>query len=156
MAAVKRTVLSSFTHPQICLACFEEYMCFVHTMKDNGVQCSVNFDRHFLFNLSLYLETKMLNSLSHILVIWVFHSFSLVLVDEKLLHFCQLLVITFNQTAVTNIYFGSYFSLQTKIVINSSLFGPNQLSLWEILIKDWIWKNWNKWWQFSFLGRDTN
>ncbi len=35
---------------------------------------------------------KMLNSLSHILVIWVFHSFSLVLVDEKSLHFCQLLV----------------------------------------------------------------
>ncbi len=34
----------------------------------------------------------MLNSLIHILVIWVFHSFSLVLVDEKSLHFCQLLV----------------------------------------------------------------
>ncbi len=34
----------------------------------------------------------MLNSLSHILVIRVFHSFSLVLVDEKSLHFCQLLV----------------------------------------------------------------
>ncbi len=59
----------------------------------------------------------MLNSLSHILVIWVFHSFSLVLVDGKSLHFCQLLVINFSQTAVTNIYFGSYFiySLQTKI-----------------------------------------
>ncbi len=26
----------------------------------------------------------MLNSLSHILVIWVFHSFSLVLVDENI------------------------------------------------------------------------
>ncbi len=78
----------------------------------------------------------MLNSLSHILVIWVFHSFSLVLVDKKSLHFCQLLVITFSQTAVTNIYFGSYFicSIQTKIVINSSLFRPNQLSLWEIWI----------------------
>ncbi len=35
----------------------------------------------------------MLNSLSHILVIWVVHSFSLVLVDEKSLHFNQLLVI---------------------------------------------------------------
>ncbi len=40
----------------------------------------------------------MLNSLSY----------SLVLVDEKSLHFCQLLVITFSQTAVTNINFGSY------------------------------------------------
>ncbi len=58
----------------------------------------------------------MLNCLSRILVIWVFHRFSLVLVDEKSLHFCQLLVITFSQTAVTNIYFGSYFicSIQTK------------------------------------------
>ncbi len=52
---------------------------------------------------------KMLNSLSHILVIWVFHSFSLVLVEEKSFRFCQLLVITFSQTAVTNIYFDSYF-----------------------------------------------
>ncbi len=34
----------------------------------------------------------MLNSLSYILVIWVFHTFSLVLVDEKSLPFCQLLV----------------------------------------------------------------
>ncbi len=84
----------------------------------------------------------MLNSLSHILVIWVLHSFRLVLVDEKSMLFCQLLVITFSQTAVTNIYFGTYFicSLQTKIVINSSLFIPNQLSLWKILIKDWIWE----------------
>ncbi len=43
--------------------------------------------------------------------------------------------------AVTNIYFSSYFicSIQTKIVINSSLFRPNQLSIWEIWIKDWIW-----------------
>ncbi len=48
---------------------------------------SVNFGRHFWFSLSLYLETKMLNSLSHILVIWVFHRFSLVLVDEVSLHF---------------------------------------------------------------------
>ncbi len=83
----------------------------------------------------------MLNSLSHILVIWVFHSFSLVLVDEKSLHFCQLLVITFSQTAVTNIYFGSYFicSIQTKIVINYSLFRLNQLSFF-----------------FLFFGRYTN
>ncbi len=51
----------------------------------------------------------MLNSLSNILVIWVFHSFSLVLVDEKSLHFSQLTVITFSQTADTNIYFGGYF-----------------------------------------------
>ncbi len=87
----------------------------------------------------------MRNSLSHILVIRVFHSFSLVLVDKKSLHFCQLLVITFSQTAVTKNIFGSYFicSIQTKIVINSSLFRPNQLSLWEIWINDWIWKNWN-------------
>ncbi len=108
---------------------------------------SVNFGRQFWFSLSLYIETRMLNSLSHILVIWVFHSFSLVLVDEKSLHF--------SQTAVTNIYFCSYFicSIQSKIVINSSLFRPNQLSLWEIWIKDWIWKNLNK---FSFFGRDTN
>ncbi len=98
---------------------------------------------------------KMLNSLSHILVIWVFNGFSLVLVDEKSFHFSQLLVINFSQPAVTNTYFGSDFMccLQTKIVINSSLFTPNQLSLWEILIKDWIRKNWNK---FIFFGRDTN
>ncbi len=39
----------------------------------------------------------------------------------------QLLVITFSQTAVANIYFGGYFicSLQTK-AINHSLFRPNQ------------------------------
>ncbi len=49
---------------------------------------SVNFGRHFLFSLSLYLEMKMLNSLSHILVIWVFHNLS-----------------SFSQTAVTKIYF---------------------------------------------------
>ncbi len=30
---------------------------------------SVNFGRHFCFSLSLYLMMKMLNSLSHILVI---------------------------------------------------------------------------------------
>ncbi len=61
-----------------------------------------------------------------------FESF-IVLVDGKSLHFSQLVV--------TNIYFGSYFicSIQTKIVINASLFTPNQLSLWEIWIKDWIW-----------------
>ncbi len=94
----------------------------------------------------------MLSSLSHI---WVFHGFSLVLVDEKSLHFSQLLVITFSQTAVTNIYFGSYFicSIQTKIIINSSLFRPNQLSLWEIWINDWIRKNWNK---CKKKYRDTN
>ncbi len=33
------------------------------------VSISVNFGRHFLFCLSLYLETKMLNSFSDILVI---------------------------------------------------------------------------------------
>ncbi len=44
---------------------------------------SVHFDRHFWFSLSLYLEMKMLYSLSHILVIWVFHNFSLDLVDTK-------------------------------------------------------------------------
>ncbi len=37
----------------------------------------------------------MLNSLSHI---WVFHGFS----RRKVIPFCQLLVITFSQTAVTN------------------------------------------------------
>ncbi len=57
----------------------------------------------------------------------LFESF-VVLIDEKSLDFCQLLVITFSQTAVNNIYFGSYFicSLQTKIFINYSLFRPNQ------------------------------
>ncbi len=35
---------------------------------------------------------KMLYSLSHILVIWVFHIFSLVLVDKNSLDFSQLLV----------------------------------------------------------------
>ncbi len=48
----------------------------------------------------------MLNSLSHILVICLSE-----FILEKSLHFCQPLVITFSQTAVTNIYFGS---LQTK------------------------------------------
>ncbi len=64
------------------------------------------------------------------LVILVFHSFSLALVDEKSLH-CQLLAITFSQTAVANIYFGSYFmfSIETQIVINYSVFRPNQLNL---------------------------
>ncbi len=38
----------------------------------------------------------MLNNLSHILAIWVFHSFSLVLVYEKSLHLCQILVIDFS------------------------------------------------------------
>ncbi len=82
-----------------------------------------------------------------VLVIWVFHSFS----RRKVIAFLS----TFSQTAVTNIYFGSYFIwiIQSKIVINSSLFRPNHLSLFEIWIKDWIWKNWNK---FSFFGRDTN
>ncbi len=42
----------------------------IFTGKFRGiVNSSVNFGRHFLFSLSLYLETKMLNSLSHILVI---------------------------------------------------------------------------------------
>ncbi len=61
----------------------------ISVRMDSFTECclGVNFGRHFSF--SLYLETKMLNSLSHILV---FHSFSLVLVDEKSLHFCQLLV----------------------------------------------------------------
>ncbi len=45
-------------------------------LASTGLQNSVNFGRHFLFSLSLYLETKMLNSLSHILVIWVFWHFS--------------------------------------------------------------------------------
>ncbi len=55
----------------------------------------------------------MLNSL---LFIWVFHSFSQFLVNEKSLHFLSILVITFSQTSITNIYFGSYFicSIQTK------------------------------------------
>ncbi len=54
----------------------------------------------------------------------IIFSFSLVLVDEKPLHFCQLLFITFSQTSVTNIYFGNYFifSIQTKIIINPSHF----------------------------------
>ncbi len=38
-----------------------------------AVLISGNFGRNFSFILSLYLETKMLNSLSHILVV---HSFS--------------------------------------------------------------------------------
>ncbi len=113
-----------------------------------------------IFHLVLvFIFIKIIISLSHILVIFSFfhhfHSFSLILVDEKPLHFRQLLFITFSQTSVTNIYFGSYFicSIQIKIFINSSLFRPNQLNLWEIWIKDWIWKNWNS---FSFFGRDTN
>ncbi len=123
-----------------------DLMYFTFWATGNDGKCTVLILAGIWFSFGLYLETKMLNSLSHILVIWVFHSFSLVLVDEKSLHFCQLLVIIFSQTAVNNIYFGSYFicRLQTKIVINSSLFRPNQLSLWEIWIKDWIWKNWNK------------
>ncbi len=116
----------------------------LHTMRSIHTACCRNGKSSMIvwhFEHSLYLETKMLNSLSHILVIWVFHSFSR---RKVIAFFCQLLVIPFSQTAVTNIYFGSYFicSIQTKIVINSSLFRPNQLSIWEIWIKDWIWKNW--------------
>ncbi len=98
----------------------------------------VKFSRHFWFSLSLYLEMKMLNSITHILVIWVFHSFHS---QRKVIVFLS----TFSQTAVTNTYFWDCFicSIQTKIVVSSSLFRPNQLSLWEIWIKDWIWKNWN-------------
>ncbi len=72
---------------------------------------SVHFGRHFLFSLSLYLEMKMLNSLSHILVIWVFHSLSS-FSRQKVIAFLS----TFSQTPVTKIYFGSYFifSVQTK------------------------------------------
>ncbi len=98
--------------------------------------CSVNFGRHFWFSLSLYLEMKILNSLSHILVIWVFHSFSLVLVDEKSLQFLvKLQLPTFISVAILYVVFNknsnSFFSLR-----------PNQLSIWKIWIKDWIWKNW--------------
>ncbi len=84
---------------------------------------SVNFGRHFWFSLSLYLKKKMLNSFSHILVIWVFHGFS----RRKVIAFLS----TFSQTAVTKMYFGSYFisSIQTKIVIQSSLFKPNQIQI---------------------------
>ncbi len=38
-------------------------------MMDGWMDSSVNFGWHFLFSLSHYLETKILNSLSHILVI---------------------------------------------------------------------------------------
>ncbi len=54
----------------------------------------------------------MLNCFSHILVIWVFHRFSLVLVDEKSLHFSQLLVELQLPTLFVYIYFiysGLYF-----------------------------------------------
>ncbi len=52
-------------------------------------------------------------------LIVTFESF-IVLVNEKSLYFSQLLFITFSQTAVTNIYFGTYFicSIQTKILIH--------------------------------------
>ncbi len=50
-------------------------------------------------------------------------------------------------------WFGVVCSIQTKIVINSSLFRPNQLSIWEIWIKDWIWKTGIN---FHFFARDTN
>ncbi len=60
---------------------------------------------------------KMLNSLNHILVI------------------------IFNQTAVTNIYFGSYFicSIQTKIVINYSIFSQVVLKLFTPSTSENIW-----------------
>ncbi len=79
---------------------FELENVLMTALMDHTITCmtSVNFGRHFWFSLSLYLETKMLNSLSHI---WVFHSFS----RQKVIAFLS----TFSQTAVTNIYFGSYF-----------------------------------------------
>ncbi len=51
-----------------------------------------------------------------LIVLVTFNSFVsfIVLVDEKSLHFSQLLVITFSQTAVTNIYFVSYFICSLK------------------------------------------
>ncbi len=72
---------------------------------------TINFVRHFWFSLSLYLETKMLNSLSHILV---FHSFS----RRKVIAFLS----TFSQSAVTNIYFGSY--------VICSIPGPHMKVAW--------------------------
>ncbi len=49
---------------------------------------------------------KILNSLSHILVIWVFHSFSLVLVDEKSLQFLvKLQLPTFISVAILYVVF---------------------------------------------------
>ncbi len=102
---------------------------------------SVNFVRHFWFSLSLYHEMKMLYSLSHILVIWVFHIFSLVLVDKNSLDFSQLLV---KMQLPTFILVDILYVVLKKHPINYSLFRPNQLSLWEIWIKDWIRKNWNK------------
>ena len=62
-----------------------------------GAGTSGNFVSYFRFSLSLSLLTKMLSIFSHILVIVFLCSFSLVLVDEKSLHFSQLLVITFSQ-----------------------------------------------------------
>ncbi len=52
-----------------------------------------------IFDLVLvFILRRKLFIFSYILVIRVFHSSSLVLVDEKSLHFCQLSVITFSQT----------------------------------------------------------
>ncbi len=41
----------------------------IHNLYGKKNSSSVNFGRNFLFSLNLYLETKMLNSLSHILII---------------------------------------------------------------------------------------
>ncbi len=41
----------------------------IHNLYVKKNSSSVNFGRNFLFSLNLYLETKMLNSLSHILII---------------------------------------------------------------------------------------
>ncbi len=82
--------VSTMLRSNLDLPIIRSLIFYISVRMDSFTECclSVNFDRHFSFSLSLYLETKMLNS--HILV---FHSFSLVLVDEKSLHFCQLLVI---------------------------------------------------------------
>ncbi len=49
---------------------FEEYMCFVLTLKDNGIQCSANFDRHFLFCLKRCPEISQIHSFINLYIVY--------------------------------------------------------------------------------------
>ncbi len=69
------------------------WLSYLQAVPADDVGRSVNFDRHFWFSL-LYIETEMLTSLSHILVIGVFHSFIIVLH----MHFIWLLLDCWTKT----------------------------------------------------------
>ncbi len=45
-------------------------MCFVHTLKDNGIQCSANFDRHFLFCLKRFSKISQIHSVINLYIVY--------------------------------------------------------------------------------------